>query len=71
VIDLLENKGLNNTTLVVLCLILELYMILDKPEAKGSDKNWCSSSPPNHETTFCLSCLKDQNNLLSTKHRTR
>jgi hypothetical protein len=39
VFDLLKNKRLDMTTSVVLCLILKLFLGLDKLGVKGLDKN--------------------------------
>jgi hypothetical protein len=59
-IDLLKNKGLDITISVVLCLILKLFLRLDKLGTKGPDKNLNSCPSLNHDTTFvlCTSCLK-------------
>jgi hypothetical protein len=51
--DLLKNKELDMTTSAVLCLILKVFLVLDKLRAKRHDKNWNCCLPLNHKTTFC------------------
>jgi hypothetical protein len=51
--DLLKNKGLDKTTLVALCLILKLFMGLDKFGSQGFVQKLTFLSLTNHGTIFC------------------
>jgi hypothetical protein len=54
------------TTLVVLCLILKLFLVLDKLGARGQDKNWNSCPPLNYMTTFWSTKHRITQNLFNT-----
>jgi uncharacterized membrane protein (DUF485 family) len=71
--DLLKNKRLDITISVILCLILKLFLELDKLSANGLNKNLNSCPPLNYIQLFVLYtiCIKYQNNFLSTKHHTK
>jgi hypothetical protein len=73
---MLKNKGLGMTILVVICLILKLFLRINKLGAKGLKKkkylNFLSLA--NLQDNFFVVCtchLKHENNFLFTKHRTR
>jgi hypothetical protein len=49
-----KNKELRrSTSSFVPCLILKLFLRLDKLRTNGLNKNWNSCPPLNHETIFC------------------
>jgi hypothetical protein len=71
-LDLLKKKGLHMIISVILCLILKLFLILNKLGVKDRTKTEILII---HRTTrkhfvICTSCLKSKNNLLSIKHHT-
>jgi hypothetical protein len=71
VFDLLKNKGLDKTTSVVLCLISNLFLKLDKLGAKELDKNLNFCAPLNYGAIFCPPHKLSKNNLLSSKYYTK